>query len=117
MSIFTRRTHTDAAVKFMKAEGVTITKAAKPVTIRKGLYEVGTLGRLVSDLSYLQRTVTSETKREGDGSEQGTNLKAAIDTLCGILKDMAVEEADEVVAGLPDPDCFNDTACSSPYPY
>jgi hypothetical protein len=112
MAYFGRKTQMDTAAKLSKSDG-----DKTHTMVRKGLYEVGTLGRIISDLSYLARTVAYEAQREGDGSTQATDLKATIDSLCDQLKAMAAEEAEEMKAStLPD-DSLTDAACSAPYPY
>jgi len=71
-----------------------------PVTepVKKGMGQVAWLADLVSSLDCLQNDTRWEAMMEGDGSTVPAKLKAAIDSLTGILKEMVAEEAAEMAA-------------------
>lgn len=74
-----------------------LVQAKAPVS-KKGLYEVGALARLLSELGYLEDMVEWEEEYEGDGSDMSQRLTDAMKMLGQILVDMTAEEVSELFA-------------------
>lgn len=70
---------------------------AKP-HLAKGLYDVGRLACLISELEWLASDLAWEAMYEGDMSPLGAELKGTVGTLCEFLKRLVIEEADELMA-------------------
>jgi phage head maturation protease len=66
--------------------------------MKKGMYQVAWLADIVSCLDSLQADTRMEAMFEGDGSTIPAKLKAAVDNLAGVLKEMVTEEAAEIAA-------------------
>lgn len=65
-------------------------------TVSKGLYTVGCLANLIAGLEDIENSVTWEADFEQDGSELPKKLRIAVENLGNILRDMVVEETDEL---------------------
>lgn len=76
-------------------------KAATPIKI-KGLYDVGELCRVLSNLGYVQDMSAWEAEIEGDGSNVPAMLGNAMRAVGDALLAMAAEEVAEMLADLPD---------------
>lgn len=86
--------------------GGTIAKALgaddKTDVVRKGLYDVGRLASLISELKWLHDTLRWEALSEGDGSAVPNQLKASLMTLCDVLRNLVAEETAEFMNDVPD---------------
>lgn len=80
-----------------KAAGDIVTKEVPKLT-RKGLYEVGWLASLLSELGWLEECVEWEAAYEEDGSPIPDMLADAMRQIGQILIAMTVEEVTELVA-------------------
>jgi hypothetical protein len=78
-----------------------VQKACARISVHKGLYEVGALGRLIEDLSWLCMQTEWERDVEDDGSKVPDDLRSSWMALLGSFKDMAAEEANEAAAAAP----------------
>lgn len=85
-----------------RAAGIDVDRLAliqpKAPVSKKGLYEVGALARLLSELGYLEDMVEWEEDYEGDGSDVSQRLTDAMKLLGQILVDMTAEEVAELFA-------------------
>ena len=70
---------------------------AKKRMFARGLYEVGWLASLLADLDCIAEWSEWEKEYEGDDSDVPARLFAVLQTLGQILKDMTVEEVDELL--------------------
>ena len=78
--------------------GPEITKADVTADLGKGLSTASSLGDALQSLYYLACSAAREAQVEGDGSDIPSRLQQVVLTVAGIYKDMAGEEADELVA-------------------
>lgn len=69
---------------------------------RKGLYDVGRLAGLISELKWLQDALRWEALTEGDGSAVPGQLKASLVMLCDVLCNLVAEETAEFISSVPD---------------
>lgn len=74
-----------------------VAKADAATDLKKDLYSVGQLGQMLQSLYYLTRSAAAEAGREQDGSDVPARLADVAKTVAQIYKDMAIEEADELV--------------------
>jgi HK97 family phage prohead protease len=79
-----------------KPAPVVVEQSAAPV--KRGLYTVGSLAYLLSQLAYIKDSVRYEEDIEEDGSAIGERLVASLKELGQILVDLTVEEVAELVA-------------------
>ena len=84
------------------AKGLTVIAAQPDTTITKGLYTVGWLARIMSELVCLQRDTVWESEAEGDASPVPAAIAAQVRGLGASLVAMAQEEVAEVLADLGD---------------
>jgi hypothetical protein len=82
------------------AKGLAVIAAA-PDVLAKGLYTVGWLARIMSDLVSLQQGAAWEAESEGDNSPVVGSLAEQVKGLGASLVAMAQEEVAEVLAQLP----------------
>lgn len=75
-----------------------ITKACATISIRKGMYEVGSLARILEDLDWLCIQTEYERELEGDDSKVPDELRESWQALIASFKALAIEEADEMAA-------------------
>jgi hypothetical protein len=73
-------------------------KSAEP-EVQKNMNSVARLAYLIETIAYLQRSTAIEAENEGDKSPIPGRLKTALKDLGDILRDMTVEEVDELIAG------------------
>jgi len=66
--------------------------------LAKGMYEVGRFAELLNSLSYMVLSSEYEADSEGDKSPVPAKLRDWLKSGAGIFKEMAKEEADELVA-------------------
>jgi hypothetical protein len=66
--------------------------------VKKGMYGVSRFADLLESVSYLASSAQSEAEFEGDGSPVPAKLRDWLKAGAAIFKDMAKEEADELVA-------------------
>lgn len=66
----------------------------------KGMYGVERMSRLVREAASVQISAACEAKKEGDGSKLPEDLLSAVESLGGILIEMATEETAELLASL-----------------
>ena len=64
--------------------------------VKKGMYEVSYLARILSDIKYLQQSSEYEAQSEGDGSAMPAALKSWLATGATLLVSMVTEEAAEL---------------------
>lgn len=81
-----------AAKKF----GVEITDDAEKLL--KGLYDIGGLVSCLQNLEYARRSLSAEADDEQDGSTVPDRLREVLVALGSVLKDVANEEIDELLA-------------------
>ena len=79
-------------------EKAAIAGACAKLALQKGLYEVGWLGGLIEELTWLCMQSEFERDMEGDNSKVPEGLREAWSALLEQFKAMAIEEADEVAA-------------------
>lgn len=75
-------------------------KANTVGALRKGLYDVGEAARVMSTLGYLFTNARYEAEAEGDASPVPARLMEAVMALGEAVKEMAIEEVDELLASL-----------------
>ena len=66
----------------------------------KGLSAVGMLGDMLQSLYYLASQCAREAANEGDGSDIPARLGQVVQDVAAIYKDMASEEAEELIADM-----------------
>jgi hypothetical protein len=79
------------------AGGVFLTKATDAPTLKKGLYFVAILARIIEDLQSLQCSTEWEAASEGDNSPVPEKLKEDMAELCATLMMLAEEETHELL--------------------
>ena len=79
-------------------EKAAISGACAKLALQKGLYEVGWLGGLIEELTWLCMQSEFERDMEGDNSKVPDGLREAWSALLEQFKAMAIEEADETAA-------------------
>lgn len=75
----------------------------------KGVYDVATLGSLISQLKYMADNAAVERQVEGDNSTVPEDLRDAAANLLGVLSNMASEESKEIKDGTTAEDVMRDT--------
>lgn len=68
--------------------------------LEKGIADVAQLGQMLQALYYCAQSCKAESAREGDNSDIPARLTAVAQTVAQIYKDMATEEADELVEDM-----------------
>jgi hypothetical protein len=86
--------------KIDKAGPPAVEKAAKIKDLKKGMSAVSMLGDMLQSLYYLACQAVRESASEGDDSPIPARLKQVVLDIAGIYKDMAREEADELLEDL-----------------
>lgn len=71
-----------------------------PDHIKKGMYSISRFSEMLSALAYLCTDCQYEADLEADNSPVPTKLRKWMKDGIGIFKEMAIEEADELLAGL-----------------
>ena len=79
-------------------EKAAVARACAKIAMKKGMYEVGWLGSLIDDLTYLCLQQEFERDQEGDDSKVPEGLREAWTILLEEFKAMALEEAEEYAA-------------------
>jgi hypothetical protein len=74
-----------------------LSKGAVAELFSKGLYDIGRLASLISELAWLQDALVYEALFEQDASLVPDQLKASIASLCGVLRMLVIEETQELV--------------------
>lgn len=93
-----RRRLGEKAVALAERDKAAIARACAKLALQKGLYEVGWLGSLIEDLTYLCMQSEFERDMEGDKSKVPDQLRGTWEALLETFKQMAIEEADEAAA-------------------
>ena len=104
--------YTTSTKDFTPGRGVVVYKDGEPVKggktgkseqagdLQKGVNDVSQLGDTLQSLYYLACGAVREAASEGDNSPIPARLKQVVLDIAGIYKDMAVEEADELLEEL-----------------
>jgi hypothetical protein len=102
ISLVDRPANPDAIFSIVKFDSSGRALEPDPVDdqLRKGMYDVGELARLIQSLNYIASAADDEARWEKDNSAMPARLKAAVAELCGCLRDMVDEESRELL-GLP----------------
>ena len=95
VSLVDRPANPEALITMYKADEA---KAEKSEALIKGMSHVCQMAYLLKELGYLTDDQINEMQREGDGSGVPARLLAWLKDGAGILVDMTVEEAGELVA-------------------
>jgi hypothetical protein len=74
-----------------------LSKGATAELFSKGLYDVGRLASLISELAWLQDCLVYEALVEQDNSIVPDQLKASIASLCAVLRMLVEEETQELI--------------------
>ena len=74
------------------------TDKAATASLKKDMYDVGRLAELCTSVMWLHESAAYEASREGDNSAVPSKIMSACQLLCEALKEMAVEEVDEMLA-------------------
>jgi hypothetical protein len=82
------------------ADPAASTSPAKPAIGKRGLYEVASLAWMMTELGYLQDSVSWEAAWEEDGSAVPGQMLAALKSLGDVLVAMTAEEVAELIANL-----------------
>lgn len=93
--------------KFWKAHGG---KFFGDDALAKGVYDVASLASLITQLTYLCNSATTERRIEGDESTVPEQLRSAAAELLSVLSDMASEESGEIKEGTTAEDVLRDIA-------
>lgn len=81
----------------------TMIATVKRNIVRRGLYDIGCLAGIMSELGYVQEWATWEAESEGDGSKVPAMIADALRVLADALLAMTAEEVAEMLAVLPGP--------------
>ncbi len=92
ISLVDRPCNPEATIELWKMD------ASEP--LQKGMYEVSSLADFLARLNSLRQAVDAEAMYENDGSQIGSRIKDAIDSLAGILVEMTQEETAELTAKM-----------------
>ena len=91
----------EAVTRAAEPEGEALQRAELPgAELRRGLYSVGRLGSLVSELAYMAMDAQFEADVEGDNSPVPGKLRAALLELAKAYKAMSDEELAEMLNGV-----------------
>jgi phage head maturation protease len=107
ISLVDRPANPDAIFSIVKFDSSGRALEPDPVEdqLKKGMYDVGELARLIQSLNYIASAADDEARWEKDNSAMPARLKAAVAELCGCLRDMVDEESRELL-GLPASDAI-----------
>jgi hypothetical protein len=75
---------------------------AKKLGLRKSMWDVGTLAQIMTQISYMEESLTYEADYEGDASPIPAQLRSALIALKQIFIDLATEEVTELVGETPE---------------
>jgi hypothetical protein len=95
ISLVDRPANPDAVITCYKADGIDLDEP-----LHKGMYGVSRFADLISSLSYICSDAEWEKQAEGDGSPIPQQLRDWLAQGAEILKAMAAEEVDEMLASL-----------------
>jgi hypothetical protein len=91
------------ALSEAKAESIAAASAlAKKLGLRKSMWDVGTLAQIMTQISYMEESLTYEADYEGDASPIPAQLRSALIALKQIFIDLATEEVTELVGETPE---------------
>jgi hypothetical protein len=92
-----------AALTEAKAASLAAAAAlAKKLGLRKSMWDVGTLASIMTQISYMEESLTYEADYEGDASPIPAQLRSALIALKQIFIDLATEEVTELVGEVPE---------------
>lgn len=92
--------------KIDKAGPPSAEKSDQAGDMKKGLYECGQLAQMLQSLYYLAMQCKREAASEADNSPLPARLSTVVADIAGVYKDMATEEADELLAELTEADDY-----------